>query len=285
MSFDNWFMFPIAIVIATIAMSSGISGAIFFTPIFLLGLGLSPEVAIGAGLITVVFGFTSGLVAYLRRKLVDFKLAGSMLMFSIPMAVVGVVTSNYVNPNILKAILGMGLFAVAYSLLRSPALENVEGTDQQIENENKAGSMRSLTSADGEQFCYTIRNKWMGAVVATVGGFFTGMISTGLGELNSYYLLQRCKVPGKVAVATSVFTVAFTAMAAATGHLINFASGGGETLGTVFGLVVFTAPGVVIGGQLGPYIATKISQHALKKSLAVLFILVASLMLGQLIFT
>ena len=285
MSFDNWFMFPIAIVIATIAMSSGISGAIFFTPIFLLGLGLSPEVAIGAGLITVVFGFTSGLVAYLRRKLVDFKLAGSMLMFSIPMAVVGVVTSNYVNPNILKAILGMGLFAVAYSLLRSPALENVEGTDQQIENENKAGSMRSLTSADGEQFCYTIRNKWMGAVVATVGGFFTGMISTGLGELNSYYLLQRCKVPGKVAVATSVFTVAFTAMAAATGHLINFASGGGETLGTVFGLVVFTAPGVVIGGQLGPYIATKISQHALKKSLGVLFILVASLMLGQLIFT
>ena len=285
MSFDNWFMFPIAIVIATIAMSSGISGAIFFTPIFLLGLGLSPEVAIGAGLITVVFGFTSGLVAYLRRKLVDFKLAGSMLMFSIPMAVVGVVTSNYVNPNILKAILGMGLFAVAYSLLRSPALENVEGTDQQIENENKAGSMRSLTSADGEQFCYTIRNKWMGAVVATVGGFFTGMISTGLGELNSYYLLQRCKVPGKVAVATSVFTVAFTAMAAATGHLINFASGGGETLGTVFGLVVFTAPGVVIGGQIGPYIATKISQHALKKSLAVLFILVASLMLGQLIFT
>ena len=122
-------------------------------------------------------------------------------------------------------------------------------------------------------------------MVATVGGFFTGMISTGLGELNSYYLLQRCKVPGKVAVATSVFTVAFTAMAAATGHLINFASGGGETLGTVFGLVVFTAPGVVIGGQLGPYIATKISQHALKKSLGVLFILVASLMLGQLIFT
>ncbi len=277
-------MFPIAIVIATIAMSSGVSGAIFFAPIFLLGLGLSPEVAIGAGLITVVFGFTSGLVAYLRRKLVDFKLARSILMFSIPMAIVGVVAAKYVNPNILKAILGLGLFAVAYSLLGAPAPGSVEGTDQQIENEKKAGSMRSLTSADGEQFCYTIPNKRMGAVVAIVGGFFTGMISTGLGELNSYYLLQRCKVPGKVAVATSVFAVAFTAMAAATGHVINFVSAGGESLGTVFGLVVFTAPGVVIGGQLGPCIATKISQHALKKSLGVLFILVASLMLGQLIF-
>ena len=87
MSYENWFMFPISIVIATIAMASGVGGATFFAPIFLLGLGLPAEVAIGVGLITEVFGFTSGLVAYLRRKLVDFKLAGALLMFSIPMAV------------------------------------------------------------------------------------------------------------------------------------------------------------------------------------------------------
>ena len=121
MSYENWFMFPISIVIATIAMASGVGGATFFAPIFLLGLGLPAEVAIGVGLITEVFGFTSGLVAYLRRKLVDFKLAGALLMFSIPMAVLGVVAANYVNPDILKGILGMGLLAVAFSLLRAPA--------------------------------------------------------------------------------------------------------------------------------------------------------------------
>jgi hypothetical protein len=31
------------------------------------------------------------------------------------------------------------------------------------------------------------------------------MISTGLGELNGYLLLQSCRVPSKVAVATSAF--------------------------------------------------------------------------------
>ena len=82
-----------------------------------------------------------------------------------------------------------------------------------------------------------------------------------------------------------LFTVAFTAMVAAAGHLVNFASAGGETLGIVFGLVIFTAPGVVIGGQLGPLVATRISQHALEKTLGVLFIFVAMLMIGQLIFT
>ena len=84
MSFDNWFMFPISIVIATIAMSSGVGGAIFFAPILLLGLGLPPEVAIGVGLITEVFGFTSGLIAYLRRKLVDFRLAKACLLYTSP---------------------------------------------------------------------------------------------------------------------------------------------------------------------------------------------------------
>ena len=126
MSYENWFMFPISIVIATIAMASGVGGATFFAPIFLLGLGLPAEVAIGVGLITEVFGFTSGLVAYLRRKLVDFKLAGALLMFSIPMAVLGVVAANYVNPDILKGILGMGLLAVAFSLLRAPAPDSVK---------------------------------------------------------------------------------------------------------------------------------------------------------------
>ncbi len=285
MLFDNWFMFPISIVIATVAMASGVGGATFFAPILLLGLGLPPEVAIGVGLITEVFGFTSGLVAYLRRKLVDFQLAKAMLVFSIPMAIFGVLTANYVDPDILRAILGMGLLAVAFSLLRAPDPASLEVVDRDVPPKDKESKSSCVTSAAGETFCYAVPSKWVGGIVASVGGFFMGMISTGLGELNSYYMLQRSKIPSKVAVATSVFTVAFTAMVAATGHLIHFVSTGGDTLNTVLSLVVFTAPGVVIGGQLGPFVATRISQHALEKTLGVLFVLVAMLVIGQLTYT
>ena len=52
MTLEYWFMFPISILIATIAMASGVEGATFFTPLFILALGLSPEIAIGKGLIT-----------------------------------------------------------------------------------------------------------------------------------------------------------------------------------------------------------------------------------------
>ena len=67
-TFEYWFMLPTAILFATIAMASGVEGATFFAPIFILGLRLSPEIAIGSGLITEVFGFASGLTAYMRKR-------------------------------------------------------------------------------------------------------------------------------------------------------------------------------------------------------------------------
>ena len=70
MTLEYWFMFPISILIATTAMASGVEGATFFTPLFILALGLSPEIAIGTGLITEVFGFASGLYAYARKRLI-----------------------------------------------------------------------------------------------------------------------------------------------------------------------------------------------------------------------
>ena len=58
-SLEFWYMLPAAVLIATTAMASGVEGATFFSPLFILVLGLPPEVAIGTGLVTEVFGFDS----------------------------------------------------------------------------------------------------------------------------------------------------------------------------------------------------------------------------------
>ena len=47
-SLKFWYMLP-AVLIATTAMVSGVEGATFFSPLFILALGLPPEVAIGTG--------------------------------------------------------------------------------------------------------------------------------------------------------------------------------------------------------------------------------------------
>ena len=50
-------------------------------------------------------------------------------------------------------------------------------------------------------------NKNMGRMFAAIGGAFLGMISVGLAELQEYHLVAKCKVPTRVAVATSIFVV------------------------------------------------------------------------------
>jgi uncharacterized membrane protein YfcA len=285
MSLDFWFMFPVSIGIATVAMASGVEGATFFAPVFILALGLSPEIAIGAGLVTEVFGFASGLTAYVRKRLIDFRLGWALLVVTIPAAIVGTWLSSRVDPDLLKGVLGVGLLGVAMSFLRSPRAEVVEREDAAIANAGETGTKPEtcLTTAEGEAVCYTVVNRTEGRVIAGIGAMFMGMVSTGLGEANGYFLLKRCRVPSRVAVATSVFVVAVTALIAATGHTMRFMTHADDSLDTVLRLVTFTVPGVLIGGQIGPALATRISQHVLERSLGILFALVGLVMLAQVV--
>lgn len=283
MTVEYWFMFPASIVIATVAMASGVEGATFFTPVFLLGLGLPPEVAVGTGLLTEFFGFASGVGAYLRQRVIDFPLAGSLLVVTVPAAVLGSLAVPLVRPGVLQSILGMGLIGVGLSFMRAPDREEKTRLDEGIRRDHGESGTTHLVTADGEEIRYTVCNRTEGRTLAGIGALFMGMISTGLGELNGYFLLRRCRVPARVAVGTGVVVVAGTALSAAGVHLWRFLQTGGDDLETVLSLALFTIPGVVVGGQIGPWVASRISQHAMERFLAVLFLLVGGLMLGRVI--
>lgn len=284
MSLEYWFMFPVSILIATIAMASGVEGATFFAPFFLLALRLPPDVAIGTGLITEVFGFASGLLAYTRKRLIDYSLGLNLLIITIPAAILGAWASPRIAPDILKALLGVGLAAVGISFLRALSHKQVNMLNDEIQaSVPHLGNTTRLVAADGEEIEYKVCNRTEGMAISGVGALFMGLVSTGLGEMNGYFLLQRCRVPSKVAVATSVFVVAITALVAASGHLAGFMQSGGEALTTVFSLCLFTVPGVIIGGQLGSQAASRIPQRTLETGLGIIFILVALLTLGQVI--
>jgi len=282
LSWEYWYMFPVAIAIASIAMASGVEGATFFAPIFILGMGLSPEIAIGSGLITEVFGFASGLTAYVRKRLIDYRLGLALIVVTVPMGVLGSWLSGRVDPEALKVILGMGLIAIALSFLKSPS-DDAPREDAAIAAETERPET-CVTPAEGEPICYTVCNRTEGGVIAGIGALFMGMISTGLGELNGWFLLRRCRVPSKVAVATSVFVVAITALSAAIGHAVRFVQEGGDAIETVVQVCTFTVPGVIIGGQFGAAVASRIPQHTLEKTLGVLFALIGGFMLAETVF-
>lgn len=280
MSFEYWFMMPLSILIATVAMASGVEGATFFAPLFILGLGLPTDVAIGTGLITEVFGFSSGLFAYIKRKLIDYKLAKDLLVVTIPVALLGTFLGGIIPSLLLKLILGLGLILVALSFLRSPHEDELEKLDHAIQqNVQQLKEKTCLTTASGETICYKLVNRNEGRFFTAIGSLFLGMISTGLGEMNGYLLLKRCKIPTKVAVASSVLIVAVSALSASVYHVLRFVQAGEETLLSVSKLLIFTIPGVLIGGQLGPIIASRIPQKRMEKAMGILFMLVALVML------
>ena len=294
MTFEFWFMFPIAIVVATIAMSTGVGGAIFFSPIFLIALKLEPTVAIGTALITELFGFSSGLFAYLRLKLIDFKMGWQVLMFAIPAAVVGAVVADFFPGIVLKTIFGVGIIFVGTQIFTAWWGERREKMGKEIEKEQlelkdvtpdpdaKPYEKHVIVTSDGRRFEFSVFNRAVAAVYSTIGGAFLGMISVGLAELMEYQMVAKCRIPPPVAVATSIFMVVVAVLAASVGHVISFVSAGSETMLQVASISMFTAPGVLIGGQIGPFVQKIVPPETMKIVISIVFVVVGVFMLSTL---
>jgi uncharacterized membrane protein YfcA len=276
-----WYLFPISIGIAWLANGAGIGGATFFSPLFILALGLEPNVAIGAALITEVFGFASGVTAHMRARTIDWRVAQLLTTAAVPAAIVGSIAAGAIPADALKVVLGLGLLLIAVAFLRHGDHDEYDEAIARGDGVAEPNVLRRVVTRDGEILEYRLCRRQEGRWFAGLGGLFVGLISTGLGELNSYALVMRCRIPTRVTVATSVVVVAITAVAASVTHLISFVTAGSSDLTTVASIVVFTVPGVVIGGQFGPILAQRVKGQTLLHLLGWLFLAVAALTLAE----
>ena len=119
----------------------------------------------------------------------------------------------------------------------------------------------------------------MGMAYAAFGGTFLGMISVGLAELMEFHLVAKCKVPSPVAVATSIFVVVISVLLASVGHVYGFIQEGPEAFSKAVNIAMFRAPGVVIGGQIGPKVQAMVDPDKMKVVISFIFMAVGVLML------
>jgi uncharacterized membrane protein YfcA len=275
-------LFPISTLIATVAISSGIGGAVFFSPLFIIGLQIEPYTAIGAGLITELFGFSSGLVGYVRAKLIDYKFGANLLFFSIPTSIIGVFLSGFFPNEVLMSIFAVGIIFVGWQIYISYQKERKETRETETSGQDFESF---LVDKRGNTYKYTICNKPLARFFALIGGIFFGMISVGLAELQEYQLLVKCRIPTPIAVATSIFLVAVTVLGVAIVRIIIEVGGANyNELILISKIILFTAPGVLIGGQIGPYFQQRVHPNVMKLSIAVLLPLVGIFLLLDLFF-
>ncbi len=281
MDLSFWWLFPVSIVIAATANGAGIGGATFFSPLFVIVLGLEPVIAIGAALLTEVFGFASGVIAHQRARAIDWLAVRRLVVVSVPLAVIGSLLAGFAPETLLKLLLGFGLLFIAITFVRhhDPVVEDVE-IAQGI-GVVQPSVQRRIVLADATVYDYELCRMNEGRIGAAVGGLLVGLISTGLGEANSYSLVKRCRIPSRVAIAVSVTTVAVTALAASVTHLIDFLATPDANGALIISIVIFTIPGVIIGGQLGPQITGRIPERTLIRSIGWLFLAVAAITIWE----
>jgi uncharacterized membrane protein YfcA len=257
-----WFMFPVAVVIATIAMSAGIGGAVMFAPFFMLVLRLDPLLSLGAGLAIEVFGFSSGVIGYWRKKVIHFDIVKQLIILTIPATIVGVVLGRLFPVFILKIMLALLILYLAYQFL-------LKGKEC-LPKDPRCTGVSTVTEK-------LVPGKMVKATTL-LGGLLVGMISAGLGEVNELNFLRRMKMPVPAASGTSVFLVAMSAIIGVCAHTYFLISEGDIAIfSRVLSLLIFTIPGVVLGAQVGVLLSNRVNRQSMGKFVGVLFAILAIL--------
>jgi len=267
-----WFVFPMAIIISTVAMTFGIGSAIFYSPFFLIVLSLNPEVAIALALLVEVFGFGSGVIGYARIKLVNYHLSTRILPFTVIFALIGALIGKSLPSIVLEIALALALFLLAIAFFRK------EGKVTYIDHPLHP-IKRDYEHKSWLDFWRDFRQKPRLFLTSSLGGLFVGLVSAGLGEVNEYNFVKQLKMNPGLSAGSSVFIVAVAALSASIFNVSYFSIADPEDLILLFGIALFAIPGAVIGGQLGVRVSKRINREKALSVLPILFVIIGILTL------
>ena len=215
-----WWVYPAALCIAALAISTGISGALFFVPFFLLVVGVSPAQAIGGGLMTMIFGTGSGAFSYVRQGVVDFTIVKSLLLVTVPFAMAGAVLALYERPRrparpLWRDALCPGRLP---SLVEPPPCPRRQANVRPVPVEMQPSFHPNDTvihARDGREYRYIRPGRTVSQALGAAGALVQGFMGAGLPEATTTQLVLRGPLPPRIAVATSVTTLTVTVFFAA----------------------------------------------------------------------
>ncbi len=191
-----------------------------------------------------------------------------------PSIVVGAFAAQYAPEALLRGIFGVGLLVLGGFLFYYEPPEKCvpgEGEGPYLKEKNTGRGQTVVEAADGERYAFDTCWRPPGVALATIGGFVTGLISAGLPEIVTTQLVIRCRVPPRVAIATSVFVLGVAAVAGAAVHALSATP--------VWYVVAWSIPGVLIGGTIGTRVGKYVPSDLMEAGLGVIFGLVGGIVL------
>ncbi|MGY5870755.1 MAG: sulfite exporter TauE/SafE family protein [Candidatus Thorarchaeota archaeon] len=263
--FLDIFMISIfAIGVGVLSSMIGIGGGTVNTPLLLILFAFTEQSAPATALVGGLFVSIAASISYWKQqpRPIIPKIGLMLAVLTVPGSLFGVFLRTLITaPYALRLIFGISLMPVALKMLFA-------------KKRGKGDLASELSRWDMSQ----ISNRQMGIslVGAFIGGISAGLLGLGGGAVIVPVLCVLMGLPMHAAVATSMFTMMFTATAGTAYNII---------LGSVdlyFALAL--GVGMLFGGQIGARLACKVNAVQLKQIFGLIIILplISMMKLGQL---
>ncbi|QIZ10466.1 sulfite exporter TauE/SafE family protein [Priestia megaterium] len=268
----------ILVVIGLIASSLGsligLGGGIIIVPSLLYLSTLSafghitPQVAVGTSLFTMIFTGLSSTLAYMKHKTVDYKSGLIFLIGSGPGSILGAWVTEGLHMKTFNIFFGLFIIFISIILLLKDKLKP-------IPYRKDRGIIRTFTDNAGKTFEYGY-NPIVGVLIAFVVGFLSGVFGVGGGSLMVPTMILVFFFPPHVATATSMFMILPTSLLSSITHI---------TLGNVDWLYALAlVPGAWIGAKVGVLLNTKLKSKTIVLILRTILVIVGIRLIYQGIF-
>lgn len=251
------FLFLVGVAASVLGALLGIGGGIVIVPSLVLFLKMPMQNAAAISLATIVVISVVTTTQNIRKHLVDIKLALileiSTAFFAILASHIAIGTSQY----ILQEIFGVFLILISFSMLRKIhlPLSNLNG---QIKHFYFDPELR-------KKVYYNIKNLKAAVFASSLAGFASGSLGIGGGVLKVPILNEVCRIPMRVATATSNLMVGITAAAASIVYFqYNYLN---------LNFVLWVALGAIVGAQAGLLIKRRLDNSTIRKIFAIIMLL------------
>jgi len=252
----------------------GVGGGFLMTPL-LFFIGIPPAVAVATEANQIVASSFSGVLAHVKRKTVDFKMGGVLLIGGLIGAALGVVVFNYLKSlgqvDLLVKLCYVLFLGVVGSLMFAESLRALRKSKQVAvaKSRKKRGFVHVLPF----KMRFRVSGLYISIIPPIVVGVAVGVLAAIMGVGGGFVMVPAMiyllGMPTKVVVGTSLFQIIFvtaftTMLHATTNYTVDMV------------LAVLLLIGGVIGAQFGTMIGAKLKAEQLRILLALMVLLVCA---------
>ncbi len=248
--------------IGTIGTLIGAGGGFILVPLLILtSPGLSPDEITAISMGVVACNATSGSIAYMKSRRVDYKAGIIFAICTIPGSILGVLTTKVIPRNLFDILFGVVLLILALFLFFKGGKRPEHGSNATIK---KNWVVRHLVDRFGVTYDYSYNIYW-GMILSVFVGYFSPLLGIGGGIIHVPAMSEWLLFPVHIATATSHFILAIMATVSVVTHYFQ----GSYDNPVVVKMLIGLAIGVIPGAQLGAYLSRRMKGRVIIKALAI----------------